>query len=67
VTLFSIRNFRFTYKNHKIKRAQEERGIVKIKQGGKAVWRQGTKQQTPWPLVRERTIPTERPSLVDEI
>jgi hypothetical protein len=25
------------------------------------------KQQTPWPLVRERTIPTERPPLVDEI
>jgi hypothetical protein len=30
---------------------------------------QGTKQtkQTPWPLVRKRTIPTERPPLVDEI
>jgi hypothetical protein len=27
----------------------------------------GTKEQTPWPLVRERTIPTERPPLVDEI
>jgi hypothetical protein len=25
------------------------------------------KQQTPWPLVRERTIPTEGPPLVDEI
>jgi hypothetical protein len=25
------------------------------------------KQQTPWPLVRERTIPTDRPPLVDEI
>jgi hypothetical protein len=23
--------------------------------------------QPPWPLVRERTIPTERPPLVDEI
>jgi hypothetical protein len=23
--------------------------------------------QTPWPLVHKRTIPTERPSLVDEI
>jgi hypothetical protein len=23
--------------------------------------------KTPWPLVRERTIPTERPPLVDEI
>jgi hypothetical protein len=27
---------------------------------------QNTKQ-TPWPLVRERTIPTDRPPLVDEI
>jgi hypothetical protein len=26
-----------------------------------------TIKQTPWPLVRERTIPTERPPLVDEI
>jgi hypothetical protein len=26
-----------------------------------------TNNQTPWPLVRERTIPTERPPLVDEI
>jgi hypothetical protein len=24
-------------------------------------------KQPPWPLVRERTIPTERPLLVDEI
>jgi hypothetical protein len=24
-------------------------------------------RQTPWPLVRERTIPNERPPLVDEI
>jgi hypothetical protein len=24
-------------------------------------------KQTPWPVVRERTIPTERPPLVDEI
>jgi hypothetical protein len=25
------------------------------------------RKQTPWPLVRERTIPTEQPPLVDEI
>jgi hypothetical protein len=25
------------------------------------------KKQTPWPLARKRTIPTERPPLVDEI
>jgi hypothetical protein len=24
-------------------------------------------KQTPWPLVRERTIPTDRPPLVDEM
>jgi hypothetical protein len=24
-------------------------------------------KQTPWPLVREQTIPTDRPPLVDEI
>jgi hypothetical protein len=26
-----------------------------------------TNKQTPWPLVRERTIPTDRSPLVDEI
>jgi hypothetical protein len=26
-----------------------------------------TNKQSPWPLVRERTIPTERPPPVDEI
>jgi hypothetical protein len=26
-----------------------------------------TDRQTPWPLVRKRTIQTEQPSLVDEI
>jgi hypothetical protein len=26
-----------------------------------------TTKQSPWPLVRERTIPTELPPLVDEI
>jgi hypothetical protein len=29
--------------------------------------KQNKQKQTPWPLVRERTIPTERPPLVDEI
>jgi hypothetical protein len=32
----------------------------------KALTNKQTKQ-TPWPLVRERTIPTDRPPLVDEI
>jgi hypothetical protein len=33
------------------------------------IWSQNCLQnkQTPWPLVRERTIPTDRPPLVDEI
>jgi hypothetical protein len=26
-----------------------------------------TKNQTPWPLVSKRTLPTERPPLVDKI
>jgi hypothetical protein len=30
-------------------------------------WHKTNKQKTPWPLVRKRTIPTERPSLVVEI
>jgi hypothetical protein len=42
-----------------------------LHQGDKNRWtrnnKQTNKQQTPWPLVRERTIPTERPPLVDEI
>jgi hypothetical protein len=29
--------------------------------------RNKTNKQTPWPLVRERTIPTDRPPLFDEI
>jgi hypothetical protein len=29
--------------------------------------KQTTQKQTPWPLVRQRTIPTERQPLVDEI
>jgi hypothetical protein len=26
-----------------------------------------TNKKTPWPVVRKRTIPTERPSLVGEV
>jgi hypothetical protein len=26
-----------------------------------------TNKQTPWPLVRERTLPTNRPAFVNEI
>jgi hypothetical protein len=29
--------------------------------------KQKQNKQTPWPLVRQRTIPTERPPFVDEI
>jgi hypothetical protein len=45
--------------------AMANRGIVLI-----FSWRtevQTNIQTTPWPLVRKRTTPTERPSLVDEI
>jgi hypothetical protein len=38
----------------KLKRMKEKRNCVLVK-------------QTPWPLVRKRTIPTDRPPLVDEI
>jgi hypothetical protein len=31
------------------------------------IWTKNTTKQTPWPLVHERTIPTDRPPLVDEI
>jgi hypothetical protein len=33
----------------------------------RALYSATTKNETPWPLVRKRTIPTERPPLVDEI
>jgi hypothetical protein len=36
--------------------------------GGARIFRlKQTNKQTPWPLFRERTIPTDRPPLVDEI
>jgi hypothetical protein len=35
--------------------------------GGQTTIQDKQTKQTPWPLVRERTIPTERPPLVDEI
>jgi hypothetical protein len=34
---------------------------------GRRTEQKQTNKQTPWPLVRERTIPTDRPPLVDEI
>jgi hypothetical protein len=32
----------------------------------KGLTKQNKNKQTPWPLVRKRTIPTERTPLVDE-
>jgi hypothetical protein len=29
--------------------------------------KQNKQKQIPWPLVHERTIPTERPPVVDEV
>jgi hypothetical protein len=34
---------------------------------GESLYIKTKNKQTPWPLVRERTIPTDRPPLVDEI
>jgi hypothetical protein len=39
-------------------------GVIFVRPSG--VYQKQTKQ-TPWPVVRERTIPTDRPPLVDEI
>jgi hypothetical protein len=36
-------------------------------EGDPGIASQNKQKQTPWPLVRERTIPIERPPLVDEI
>jgi hypothetical protein len=36
-------------------------------EGGEGLSLRPGQKETPWPLVRERIIPTERPPLVDEI
>jgi hypothetical protein len=41
--------------------------VVEVLFVNDSVFPEQTKKQTPWPLVRERTIPNERPPLVDEI
>jgi hypothetical protein len=41
--------------------------IDPVTSGKQSLTNRQTNKQTPWPLVRERTIPTERPPLVDEI
>jgi hypothetical protein len=46
---------------------KEYLSAVGVKNGRKATTNKQTNKQTLWPLVRERTIPTERPPLVDEI
>jgi hypothetical protein len=49
------------YKGHKTK--EQKRFALLL-----TWWKMKPKQeQTPWPLVRKRTIPTNRPPLVDEI
>jgi hypothetical protein len=45
---------------------ETERNYINSAINNSPIITQKTKQ-TPWPLVRERTIPTERPPLVDEI
>jgi hypothetical protein len=34
---------------------------------GKSYFGVSTEKQTPWPLVRKQTVPTEQPPLVGEI
>jgi hypothetical protein len=40
---------------------------LRLSSFGIFTYQKQTNKQTPWPLVRERIIPTERPPLVDEI
>jgi hypothetical protein len=54
--------------------AKKEINKAVSKNTGSAPNMKGTKlkysfdqKKTPWPLVRKRTLPTERPPLVDEI
>jgi hypothetical protein len=55
-------------------RKSEELAQHAYKEGHRIRWNEANilrsesnKKQTPWPLVRKRTIPTELPPLVDEI
>jgi hypothetical protein len=41
--------------------------IIGFNYAGTSLGLQTKQKQTPWPLVRKRAIPTERPPLVDEI
>jgi hypothetical protein len=45
---------------------ETENGAKAQEEGSRAI-DNNNKKRTPWPLVRKRTLPTERPSLVDEI
>jgi hypothetical protein len=46
---------------------QREAVILKGLEGVPITFRDRDPKKTQWPLVRERTIPTKRPPLVDEI
>jgi hypothetical protein len=52
--------------SHKMSGPQRHSNLRSWHSSGRGHYKQKNKQ-TPWPLVRERTIPTERPPLVDEI
>jgi hypothetical protein len=54
--MFAIYGFCFIFTDESFDTPVTQNGMVKK-----------TNKQTPWPLVRERTIPTERPPLVHEI
>jgi hypothetical protein len=61
-----VQNFRGNQKGREEEEEVEEENDIVMEE---EKYRVKTYQfkQTPWPLVRERTIPTDRPPLVDEI
>jgi hypothetical protein len=55
-----ISNLHHSYQPMNILRSLNDQGLQALNATNKT-------KQTPWPLVRKRTIPTERPPLVSEI
>jgi hypothetical protein len=61
------RSLVYPFTGHIVHSVGPEQILFKLKPGIHRSFSEQTNKQTPWPLVRERTIPTERPPLVDEI
>jgi hypothetical protein len=74
VTQYTYHKYKYTSHTHKYTNTihilhtntQLKYKQIKTKQIRSQSYTTQTKQ-TPWPLVRERTVPTDRPPLVDEI